>query len=82
MFSAINLAIATVILAFALLIKHVFADSVEEDETFVWLIASFLAAYLVAAVAMSFMNPLDEIAPLFAAQQEQAQDTADPMVKI
>lgn len=81
MFSLINLAIAAVIMGFALLIKHVFMDSVEEDNAFVWLIASFLLAYLVAAIAMSFMNPLDEIAPLMAAQQ-QTEEIQDPVVKL
>ncbi len=81
MFSLINLAIAAVIMGFALLIKHVFVDSLEEDDAFVWLIAAFLASYLVAAVAMSFMNPLDEIAPLMAAQQETT-DIQDPVVKL
>jgi len=81
MFSLINLAIAAVIMGFALLIKHVFVDSLEEDDAFVWLIATFLLAYLVAAVAMSFMNPLDEIEPLMAAQQE-TQEIQDPVVRL
>ena len=81
MFSLINLAIAGVIMGFALLIKHVFMDKIEEDDVFVWLIASFLLAYLVAAIAMSFLNPLDEIAPLMAAQLE-TQDVEDPVVRL
>jgi len=81
MFSLINLAIAGVIMAFALLIKHVFADRLEEDNAFVWLIATFLLSYLVAAIVMSFLNPLEEIAPLMAAQQEM-QDIQDPVVKL
>jgi len=81
MFSLINLAIAGVIMGFALLIKHVFMDKIEEDDVFVRLIASFLLAYLVAAIAMSFLNPLDEIAPLMAAQLE-TQDVEDPVVRL
>lgn len=71
MFSFINLAIAAVILAFALLIKHYLAETIEEEKNFQFLIAGFLLAYIVAAVAMSFFNPLDEIQPLFAAQSSQ-----------
>jgi type IV secretory pathway component VirB8 len=80
MFSLINLAIAAFILAFAFLIKHVFSDSLEEDNAFVWLVASFMLAYLVAALAMSFLNPLQEIEPLMAAQQTQ--EEPEPVVKL
>ncbi len=71
MFSYINLAIAAGIMGFALLIKHFFSETIEEEKPFQWLIAGFLLAYIAAAVTMSFFNPLDEIKPLFAAQNNQ-----------
>jgi hypothetical protein len=80
MLSIINLSIAAVILAFAFLIKHVFSESLEEDNAFVWLVASFMLAYLVAALAMSFINPLDRIAPIMAAQQTQ--ESEEPVVRL
>lgn len=80
MFDAINLAIAAVIMVFALAIKHFFADAMEEEGSFVRLIAVFLFSYIVAALAMSFFNPMDKIKPLLAAPKNQ--DIQETTVRI
>jgi len=74
------LIISTIILAFALLIKHVLAEKLEEGKTFVWLVVAFLIVYLIGALAMSFLNPLEKIQPLFAAPQTQ--EVQDTVVKL
>ncbi|MDQ7814702.1 MAG: hypothetical protein RDU25_02795 [Patescibacteria group bacterium] len=62
-----SLLIAGVVLTFAYLIKHVFSDALEEEKSFVWIAASFFVVYIIAAIAMSFLNPLDDIKSTFAA---------------
>ncbi|MBI5654598.1 hypothetical protein HZC53_03035 [Candidatus Uhrbacteria bacterium] len=71
MFDLINLAIAAVIMVFALTIKHFLSDAMEEESSFVRLIAVFLVSYIVAALAMSFFNPMDRIKPILAAPKNQ-----------
>ena len=79
-----NLIIAAAILAFALLIKHFFAETLEEEQPFVYLVIAFLIAYIVGALAMSFLDPMTKIAPLFAAQQNTVQTggVMEPTVKL
>ncbi len=74
------LIISTVVLAFAYAIKHFFADMVEDEQPFQLLIVVFLITYIIAAVAISFLNPSDAIKPLFAAQQTQ--EVQDTVVKL
>lgn len=62
-----SLLIAGVVLLFAYLIHKVFSDALEEEKSFVWIAAAFFVVYIIAAIAMSFLNPLDEIKTTFAA---------------
>ncbi len=65
-----SLLIAGIVLAFAYLIKHVFSETLEDEKSFVWIAASFFVVYILAALAMSFLNPLDEIKSTFAASSD------------
>lgn len=49
--------IAILTLALALLLKYLVSDVIEEDNVFLGLIGIFLMIYVLAAVAISWMNP-------------------------
>jgi len=52
--------IALAVLCFALLIKHVFSERIEEGKGFLWLVGAFFVTYIIAAGTLSYFNPTKE----------------------
>lgn len=65
-----SLLIAGIVLLFAYLIHKVFSDALEKERSFVWVATAFFVVYIIAAIAMSFLNPLDDIKTTFAANRD------------
>ncbi len=53
------IAIALTILALAYIIKHFVEKTVEEQNPFLMIIGIFLAIYVVAAIGVSYFNPIE-----------------------
>lgn len=53
-----TLLVASIILLFALLIKHLFEGVIEDEHTFLGIIGIFLLCYIAAAVAIGTLDPL------------------------
>ncbi|MEK7115882.1 MAG: hypothetical protein AAB879_00625 [Patescibacteria group bacterium] len=52
-----HLIIAFFVLGMALLIKHLFAEIIEEEHAFVSIVGVFLIIYVAAALTMSMLMP-------------------------
>lgn len=63
--------IALFVLGLAYLIKHFFAEVIENEHAFMIIIGGFLTIYIFAAIAIGSLNPFSLISnPVFADPQQ------------
>lgn len=63
--------ISLIVVLFAVLIKYIFSEVLEDEHVFLGVIGIFLAIYIAAAVAVGALNPLQLISSAVSAADEE-----------